>query len=206
MKYLILAGVLVTAGCSVEGQRTEAVPKPGEGTVQETVAVKPATPSAPELEIEIRQGTACARFVGKVRDIADRHPKDVPAFLAALQGEFIGGSGDPFAIRKALRENRWNPRYVYAGHGGFRPEYDDDRKTYRDGGNHQPGHFISVFSVAAQFGGDAARLAIAEAGDYDPKEEDDLRLSGVAIRLGTGLAGGSLSAADVAMQVRELCR
>lgn len=202
MKYLMLAGMLVAAGCSVEGQRTE----PAEETVRETAAVTPVAPSAPEREVEIRPGTVCARFVRKVRDIADRHPKDVPAFLAALQGEFIGGSGDPFAIRKALRENRWNPRYVYAGHGGFRPEYDDDRKAYRDGGNHQPGHFIAVFSIAAQFGGDAARLAIGEAGDYNPKEEDDLRLSGVAIRLGTGLTGGSLDAADVAVQVRELCR
>jgi hypothetical protein len=198
LKYLILAGVLVAAGCSVEGQRTE--------PVQETVAMTPPVASAPVREVKIRQGTVCARLVAKVREIAERHPQDVPAFLAALQREFVGGSGDPFAMRQALREKRWNPRYVYAGHGGFRPEYDDDRKAYREGGNHQPGHFISVFSIAAQFGGDAARLAIGEAGDYNPEEEDDLRLSGVAIRLGTGLAGGSLSAADVAVQVRKLCR
>jgi hypothetical protein len=196
LKYLIFATVLAVTGCGVEGQRPE--------PVQESVAMAP--PSAPVRETPIQKGTVCARFVGKVRETAERHPKDVPAFLAALQREFVGGSGDPFAMRDALRKNRWNPRYVYAGHGGFRPEYDDDRKAYRDGGNHQPGHFISVFSIAAQFGGDAARLAIAEAGDYNPEEEDDLRLSGVAIRLGTGLAGGSLSAADVAVQLRELCR
>lgn len=202
MKYLMLTGMLVAAGCSVEGQRTE----PVEETVRETAAVTPAIPSAPMPEVRVQQGTVCARFVGKVREVAERHPQDAPVFVAALQREFVGGSGDPFAMRQALRENRWNPRYVYAGHGGFRPEYDDDRKAYRDGGNHQPGHFVSVFSIAAQFGSDAARLAIAEAGDYNPEEEDDLRLSGVAIRLGTGLAGGSLSAADVAVQVRELCR
>jgi len=198
LKYLRLVWVLVTAACNVEGQRTE--------PVEETVAMAPPVLAAPVREAEIRQGTVCAKLVAKVREIAERHPQDVPAFLAALQREFVGGSGDPFAMRQALREHRWNPRYVYAGHGGFRPEYDDDRKAYRDGGNHQPGHFISVFSIAAQFGGDAARLAIAEAGDYNPEEEDDLRLSGVAIRLGTGLAGGSISAADVAVQIRELCR
>lgn len=204
MKYLMVVGVLVVAACSVEGQRTE----PAEETVAlaPQIASAPATPAAPVREVPIQQGTVCARFVTKFRELAERHPRDVPAFVAALQREFVGGSGDPFAMRQALRENRWNPRYVYPGHGGFRPEYDDNRKAYREGGNHQPGHFVSVFSIAAQFGGDAARLAIAEAGDYNPKEEDDLRLSGVAIRLGTGLAGGSLKAADVSLQVRELCR
>lgn len=200
MRYFVLL-VVLAAACTAEGQPARTPEEPAADPVMVAVAPEPTVPV-----VEIQQGTVCATFVAKVQEIAKRHPQDVPAFLAALQTEFVGGSGDPFAMRQALRENRWNPRYVYAGHGGFRSDYDDDREAYRKGGNHQPGHFVSVFSIAAQFGGDAARLAIAEAGDYNPREEDDLRLSGVAIRLGTGLATKSLRPADIAPQVRELCR
>ena len=199
MKHLAFSFLLLVAGaaCDVAGQR----PVPPE---EEPVATAEPEP-APEA-VQIQPGTVCARFATKLGGLAQRYPTDAAAFLGALHTEFVGGSGDPFAMKQALKENRWNQRYFYAGHGGFRPEYDDARRAYRDGGNHQPGHFVSVLSVATQFGADAARLAIAEAGDYNPEEEDDLRLSGVAIRLGSGLADGSLQPPEVARQVRELCR
>lgn len=173
--------VLLAAACNAEGQGAE-------------------TP------IRIQEGTVCAAFAGRVDTLARQHAADVAGFLQALQREFVGGSGDPFAMRDALRAGRWNQRYFYAGHGGFRAPYDDNRPTYRDGGNHQPGHFVAVLSVAAQFGEDAARVAIAEAGDYNASEEDDLRLSGVAIPLGVGLRSGATSPAQVAARVRTLCR
>ena len=199
MKHLALSLLLLmaSAACDVAGQR----PLPPE---QEPVAT--AEPEPQPEAVQIQSGTVCARFATKLRELAQRSPTDAAAFLGALHTEFVGGSGDPFAMKQALKENRWNQRYFYTGHGGFRPEYDDNRKAYRDGGNHQPGHFVSVLSIATQFGPDAARLAIAEAGDYNPEEEDDLRLSGVAIRLGSGLADGSLQPPNVARQVRELCR
>lgn len=181
MNKLGLLLVLLAGACSAESQGAEPLPP-------------------------IEDGTVCAAFAAKVNEFAARHPKDVPGFLAALQREFVGGSGDPFAMRDALRAGRWNQRYFYAGHGGFRPPYDDDRPAYSNGGNHQPGHFVSVLSVAAQFGADAARVAIAEAGDYNAQEEDDLRLSEVAISLGSGLRDSSVRPRDVAVRVRTLCR
>jgi hypothetical protein len=63
-----------------------------------------------------------------------------------------------------------------------------------------------VLSVAAQFGEEQARIAIAVAGDYDPGDEDDLRLSLVAIPLGAGLQDGSVTPAEVAQRARQLCR
>lgn len=181
MRKLSVLLVLVGTACSADGQ--EAQPR-----------------------ARMQAGTVCAAFAEKVGQVARQHPANVASFLAALQKEFVGGSGDPFAMRDALHAGRWNQRYVYAGHGGFRAEYDDNRGSYRDGGNHQPGHFVSVLSVAAQFGEDAARIAIGEAGDYDAREEDDLRLSGVAIPLGNGLKTGSVSPRAVATRVRTLCR
>ena len=181
MRKLSFLLVLLGTACSADGQ--EAQP-----------------------QIRIGAGTVCGAFADKLGETARRHPADVAAFLAELHREFVGGSGDPFAMRDALRAGRWNQRYVYAGHGGFRPEFDDNRAAYRDGGNHQPGHFVSVLSVAAQFGEDAARIAIGEAGDYNAREEDDLRLSGVAIPLGSGLKTGTFRPRDVAARVRTLCR
>lgn len=187
---LPLLAVLIGVACGVDRRGAEPVHRAEVGVPQ----------------VQIQSGTVCAAFVSRVELLAKRHSTNVAGFLAALQSEFVGGSGDPFAMRDALRAGRWNQRYVYAGHGGFRAEYDDDRKAYRSGGNHQPGHFVSVLSVAAQFGKDAARVAIGEAGDYNAREEDDLRLSEVAIPLGTGLAAGSVRPRDVATRTRMLCR
>jgi hypothetical protein len=147
----------------------------------------------------------CQAFARQVARSAQRHGDDVNAFVAELQQEFIGGTDNPFDMKKGLHEGRWNQRYFYAGHGGFRSEYDDAQR-YPDGGNHQPGHFISVLSVATQFGEEQARIAIAAAGDYEPGQEDDLRLSMVAIPLGAGLEDGSVTTAEVARQARQLCR
>lgn len=149
--------------------------------------------------------TVCQRFARRVAEAALRHGSEAAGFLAELQEEFIGGTDDPFEMKEGLRTGGWNPRYFYAGHGGFRPEYDDAER-YPDGGNHQPGHFVSVLSVAARFGEEQARIAIAYAGDYEPGEEDDLRLSNVAIPLGAGLRDGSVTPADVAQAARALCR
>ena len=128
--------------------------------------------------------TVCQRFAGRVAIEALRHPDDALAFLRGLQREFTAGESDPFALRESLDARRWNPAFIYAGHRDFRPEYDDDSRGNRLGGNHQPGHFISVLSVATEYGPDAARIGIAYAGDYEPGQEDDLQLSMVAIRLG----------------------
>lgn len=154
---------------------------------------------------EPRPGTPCARFVARIAEFAEAHPSDRAAFLRALQDEFVGGTDDPFALKEGLDRGRWNQEHVYAGHGGFRDEYDDaDRGA--SGGNHQPGHFVAVLSVAARFGEEQAKMAIAYAGDYEEGQEDDLRLSGAAIRLGSRLGKGEILPADVAMEVRGLCR
>lgn len=168
-----------------------------------------APPAAIDLHALARpaQGeeTVCRTFARRIAELALQHGDDVDAFMEAVQDEFIGGKDNPFDIERGLREGRWNQRYFYAGHGGFRPEFDDAQR-YPRGGNHQPGHFVSVLSIAQQFGEEQARIAIAYAGDYDPGEEDDLRLSMVAIELGAGLGDGTVSPADVAHRARGLCR
>lgn len=151
------------------------------------------------------EATVCRRMVREIARAAERHPADTGAFLAALQDEFVGGTGDPFELEAGLRDGRWNRSYFYAGHGGFRPELDDAQR-YPERGNHQPGHFVSVLSVAAGFGGEAARVAIAQAGDYEPADEDDLRLSTRAIEWGEGLRTGALRPAEVALRTAEMCR
>jgi hypothetical protein len=149
--------------------------------------------------------SVCRSFARAIAEAALDAEGDTEEFLARLRDEFVDGASDPFELKAGLRERRWNERYFYAGHGGFRPEYDDAQR-YPRGGNHQPGHFISVLSIAADFGEEQARMAIAFAGDYDEGDEDDLRLSNVAIPLGAGLRDGSVSPADVAIRARELCR
>jgi hypothetical protein len=149
--------------------------------------------------------TICQTFVREIAEAAVAHAGDVDGFLAALQDEFIGGTDDPFEMKEGLRTGEWNQRYFYAGHGGFRPEYDDAQR-YPRGGNHQPGHFIAVLSVAARFGEEQARIAIAYAGDYEPRQEDDLRLSNIAIPLGAGLRDRTVTPADVARRAAQLCR
>jgi hypothetical protein len=144
-------------------------------------------------------------FARKIAEAALHHRHDPETFVAALTDEFVDGTDDPFELKAGLRENRWNQRYFYAGHGGFRPEFDDAQR-YPRGGNHQPGHFIAVLAIAARFGEEQARIAIAYAGDYDPGDEDDLRLSNVAIPLGAGLRDRSVTPAQVAVRARELCR
>jgi hypothetical protein len=149
--------------------------------------------------------TVCQAFSRAIAESALSAKGDREEFLTLLRKEFIDGASNPFEMKAGLRELRWNERYFYAGHGGFRHEYDDAQR-YPRGGNHQPGHFISVFSIAADFGEEQARMAIAFAGDYDEGDEDDLRLSNVAIPLGAGLRDGSVSPTDVAIRARELCR
>lgn len=148
--------------------------------------------------------TVCQQFARRFAELSLRN-EEPDAFLDALHDEFLGGSGNPFEMKRQLEEGEWNQEYVYSGHGGFRPEYDDAQR-YPEGGNHQPGHFVSVFSIAARFGEENARLAIVEAGDYEPGDEDDLRLSEVAIELATGLTEGELTRTEVAERVRGLCR
>jgi hypothetical protein len=149
--------------------------------------------------------SVCRTFARAIAEAALESDGDVERFLARIRAEFVDGDSDPFALKEGLRERRWNDRYFYAGHGGFRPEYDDAQR-YPRGGNHQPGHFISVLSIAADFGEEQARLAIAFAGDYDEGDEDDLRLSNIAIPLGAGLRDGSVTPGEVAVRARELCR
>ncbi|MGI9183070.1 MAG: hypothetical protein ACR2H9_21540 [Longimicrobiaceae bacterium] len=160
----------------------------------------------PVAELARASGASvCERFARRVAEFALRHPHDPSAFLGALQEEVVGGTDNPFELERGLREGTWNREYFYAGHGGFRPEFDDAERNPR-GGNHQPGHFVSVLSIAARFGETPALIALAQAGDYDPGEEDDLRLSLEAIEMGVGLTEGSLTPADVARRVRGLCR
>lgn len=149
--------------------------------------------------------SVCRTFARHIAEAALRHDDDVEAFMGVLQDEFVGGKENPFDLRDGLDEGTWNQRYFYAGHGGFRDDYDDADR-YPDGGNHQPGHFVSVLTIAQRFGEEQARVAIAFAGDYEPGEEDDLRLSMVAIELGAGLTAGTVTPAMVAQRARELCR
>ncbi len=151
------------------------------------------------------RATVCERFAAAVAEHADRHATDPPAFLRALQQEFVGGTEDPFELERGLREGRWNQSWFYAGNGGFLDELDDAER-YERGDNHQPGHYVSVLSIAARFGEQNARAAIAYAGDYDPDDADDLRLSEHAIRSGVALASGAATPGDVAADVATLCR
>jgi hypothetical protein len=165
-----------------------------EAALENDTATQPGRPS-----------TVCERFARRVADFAAEHPHDPVAFLAALSDELVAGTDDPFELKAGLEQKRWNQAYFYAGHGGFRDEIDDSDR-YSDGGNHQPGHFVSVLLIAHRFGEENARIAIAYAGDYDPGDEDDLRLSGYAIELGTGLAGGTVTPVDIARRVAGFCR
>jgi len=149
--------------------------------------------------------SVCHTFSRRIAEFALHRGGDVEGFMEDLQDEFIGGKDNPFDMKRGLQQGLWNQRYFYGGHGGFRPEFDDAQR-YPRGGNHQPGHFISVLSIAQQFGEEQARIAIAVAGDYDPGDEDDLRLSMVAIPLGVGLSDGTVTPADVAHRARALCR
>ncbi len=159
----------------------------------------------PVAELARASGSSvCERFARRMAEFALRHPDDPSRFLGALQEEVVGGTDDPFELERGLREGAWNREYFYAGHGGFRPEFDDAERSPR--GNHQPGHFVAVLSIAARFGENPALIALARAGDYDPEEEDDLRLSLEAIELGVGLSEGTLTPADVARRARGLCR
>lgn len=177
---------------------------------EEAEVAADARVAGPAAEVLVREsrgaGTICRRFAREVAQAAVDHPSDAEAFLRSLQQEFTAGAGDPLALKEGLEQGRWNQAFFYGGHGGFRAPFDDDRAAYRDGGNHQPGHFVSVLSVATRLGADQARLALAVAGDYDPEQVDDLRLSEVAIRLGAGLADSTFVPADVARATRRLCR
>lgn len=215
---LLLAGCHSSAGAPAKDARAGSDSAAESASVPASAADRPSEPvAAPATEEpsrdafvtrtlpEPRPGTPCARFVARLAEFAEAHPTDRAAFLRALQDEFVGGTDDPFALKEGLESGRWNQAHVYAGHGGFRDEYDDAERG-ANGGNHQPGHFVAVLSVAARFGEEQAKMAIAYAGDYEAGEEDDLRLSGEAIRLGTRLGTGEILPADVAMEVRGLCR
>jgi hypothetical protein len=196
-----------------EGDGDRTAPRTEERGTAPAAAPRAAAGGGAAREIDLRalaarpQGeeTVCRTFARKVAEAALRNGENVETFMAELQDEFVGGTDNPFDMKRGLHEGEWNRRYFYAGHGGFRPEYDDAQR-YPRGGNHQPGHFVSVFSIAQQFGEEQARIAIAAAGDYDPGDEDDLRLSMVAIPLGAGLRDGTVTTAEVAQRVRELCR
>jgi hypothetical protein len=197
-----------------EESATQAEAEPAPGTPHEAPGAERsagAARSASEIDLQALtrrprgQESICRTFARTIAEAATQHGDDVDAFMADLRQEFIGGADNPFEMKKGLQQGRWNQRYFYGGHGGFRPEYDDaDRYPRR--GNHQPGHFISVLSIAQQFGEEQARIAIAAAGDYEPGDEDDLRLSMVAIPLGAGLRDGSVTPAEVAQRARGLCR
>jgi hypothetical protein len=214
-----LAMLAVLAGCmpdapsgaassqpAEEQSRRAAVPEVAEAAVSdvETAAAAERWARA-KLESRSAEQAVCYRFVQRIAEEAQRHSDSSERFLEALQDEFTGGTGNPFEMKTGLRTGEWNEEWFYAGHGGFRPEYDDAQR-YPRGGNHQPGHFVAVLSIAAAYGRDAAEIAIAYAGDYDEGEEDDLRLSMEAIRLGSGLKDGSLTPAQVADAARGLCR
>jgi hypothetical protein len=192
---------------AAERARASAPPPEASTGTGEEVGAGPA--AAAELRALARpprgEETVCRTFARKIAEAALRHGTDADAFMGELQDEFIGGKDNPFDMKRGLREGAWNQRYFYAGHGGFRAEYDDAER-YPTGGNHQPGHFVSVLSIAHQFGEEQARIGIAVAGDYDPGEEDDLRLSMVAIPLGAGLRDGTVAPAEVAQRARQLCR
>jgi hypothetical protein len=183
------------------GDRAEEAPAGGaeRGPVTADREVERPTPPPPD------GGTVCHRMGRRFWEFAERHPGDVPGFMAALQEEFIGGTDDPFEIKRGLSEGGWNQEYFYAGHGGFRAEYDDAGR-YPTGGNHQPGHFVSILTMAVRFGEEQARVAMAVAGDFEPADEDDRRLSERAIEWGTAISAGELTPRGVALRVRELCR
>ncbi|MBA4158127.1 MAG: hypothetical protein H0X65_11705 [Gemmatimonadetes bacterium] len=230
MKYgaVLICGVLAAlTGCQPTlplGERNDAVDAAvtSDAAAEETQVIRageriefpapaPLSPAAAaELAAVARrpgaEETICHAFSRRIAEAALRHPDDTQAFLSEIQEEFVGGTDDPFELKAGLRAGRWNQRYFYAGHGGFLPQYDDAQRYARTGGNHQPGHFISVLSIAARFGEEQGRLAIAYAGDYDPGDEDDLRLSNIAIPLGAGLRDGSVTPAGIAVRARELCR
>ena len=200
--------------CGVVAACRPANPAAAGGGTHGAPYAEAAVPSAPREVVAASEAaaprlreprTVCERFADRVAAFASASPRDTAAFLGALREEFVGGTDDPFELRAGLEEGRWNQAYFYAGHGGFRDEIDDAER-YAGGGNHQPGHFVSVLLIAARFGTENARIAIAYAGDYDPGDEDDLRLSGYAIELGSGLADGSVPPAEVARRVAGFCR
>jgi hypothetical protein len=218
---LLLAALLLGVGCQGQPPFFGGASSDTEGSGNEARA-EAAAPARAETRTPSGSGDAgvdlaaltrrpageesvCRTFARKVAETALAHGEDADAFIAALQDEFVGGADNPFDMKAGLHEGTWNQRYFYAGHGGFLPDYDDAQR-YPRGGNHQPGHFVSVLSIATQFGEEQARIAIAQAGDYEAGQEDDLRLSMVAIPLGAGLRDGSVSPAEVAARTRALCR
>lgn len=204
---LVFAAGCSTADSAAEGQSSGGS-DPGSAAVPAASAPREDSVSLTRLVHRGEEGgaTVCRRFVGRMAEAALRFPADTAGFLRTVQDEFVGGASDPFALEEGLRKGRWNQAYFYAGHGGFRDPLDDDGPSHSDGGNHQPGHFVSVLTIAATLGAEQARLAIAYAGDYEPDEEDDLRLSQEAIRLGDALRTGVGSPADVALAAEGFCR
>lgn len=208
--------VLSTSLLACQPAAEPAVPPADAGVVSSTSAER-NTAAAPSPGLEpsdevlqelARSGpteTVCDRFARRVAEFALQHRGEPQAFLRALQQEFVGGTDDPFELEEGLRTGKWNQTYFYSGHGGFRPELDDAAQ-YPTGGNHQPGHFISVMSIAARFGEENARAAIAYAGDYEANGEDDLRLSEQAIQMGIGLSASTVSPGEVAQRVQGFCR
>ncbi|MGH7458340.1 MAG: hypothetical protein ACREKN_04535 [Longimicrobiaceae bacterium] len=147
--------------------------------------------------------TPCGRLARHARELADWFAGDSGGYVDALAGEVVGGTGTPFQLRDRLRQGRWNRYYLYAGDGGFRPELADLRR--RGAPNHQPGHFVSVLTIAYVYGRELAEGAIGWAGDYSAGQEDDLRLSRIAIRVGQGLREGSVAPGAAAGEITGLC-
>jgi hypothetical protein len=201
MRRFLLALMLgVAAGCSPsppeppEALRAEGADAAGEE--EATALRRQARPRENE--------TVCQLLARRAAEFALAADGDAEAFLTLLQEEVVSGADDPFELKDGLHEGEWNEAYIYAGHGGFRPQFDDAQR-YPRGGNHQPGHFVSVLTIAHRFGVEHARVALGHVGDLEPEQEDDLRLSLRAIQLGTSL-GESMTPGEVALAISELCR
>jgi hypothetical protein len=201
MRRFLLALMLgVAAGCSPsppeppEALRAEGADAAGE---EEATALR--------RQARTRENeTVCQLLARRAAEFALAAAGDAEAFLTLLQEEVVSGADDPFELKDGLHEGEWNEAYIYAGHGGFRPQFDDAQR-YPRGGNHQPGHFVSVLTIAHRFGVEHARVALGHVGDLEPEQEDDLRLSLRAIQLGTSL-GESMTPGEVALAISELCR
>jgi hypothetical protein len=192
----------LAAGCS------PAPPEPPDAVLSEEA--RPGAAGEEETRALQRQArpreseTVCQLLARRAAEFALAADGDAEAFLTLLQEEVVSGADDPFDLKDGLHQGEWNEAYIYAGHGGFRPQFDDAQR-YPRGGNHQPGHFVSVLTIAHRFGVEHARVAIGHVGDLEPEQEDDLRLSLRAIQLGSSL-GESMTPGEVALAVSELCR
>lgn len=201
--------VILSAALGVAASCSPATPEPHDG--QRSAEGQPAAAAVEgrnsELQLQARprgSESVCQRLARRAAEFALQAEGDAETFVSLLQQEVVAGADDPFELKEGLNEGEWNQEYIYAGHGGFRAEFDDADR-YPRGGNHQPGHFTSVLTIAHRHGVEQARVAIGYVGDLEEGQEDDLRLSLRAIQLGSSL-GTTMSPGQVALELRELCR